>query len=516
MMRSPRMSYIFFEDSLRRRVLRKKRGKLNESSTVPSSSLIRGRKTEIQECSGLDLLPTPGAKTCSELNGFSVTVPPSSLLQTRSNEIKPKEIFQLNVSSPTFPSSSSLQTFDADIHTYAGTELFPALEENICSELEELDVDQCSNIRNIMWPQLIDTVESHDITESEVEHFENSSNNMFETHGESADSDVYHPSLNVRKSEVLFMVMNIFMNHHLSNSALEDILKMLNIITGYDNLPKTFTKFSAYFSKHTLSRHYYCETCVTYIGTNARCLKCDKDISEFFVTFDIVPNLTDILIKHWESYETFSATNMTGRVIEERKRVDTNLITLSFNTDGVKVYNSSAKKSLWPILLSINELPPSLRFSKNNIIVAGLWMGSKDPDFNIFLKPLSDALKEFNSTGITLNKRRISAIYITACCVDTVARCKLQNFKQFNGYDACGYCSHPGNIIGKQASIETTIGRRRTTREVAKFGNESSGGIQTASDVGQRRAAVQMAATNGSAQHEVQNASSTVSTTGKF
>ena len=36
------------------------------------------------------------------------------------------------------------------------------------------------------------------------------------------------------------------------------------------------------------------------------------------------------------------------------------LLTLSLSTDGVKIFKSSAK-SMWPIWLRINELPPSIR-----------------------------------------------------------------------------------------------------------------------------------------------------------
>ena len=37
-------------------------------------------------------------------------------------------------------------------------------------------------------------------------------------------------------------------------------------------------------------------------------------------------------------------------------------LTLTCNTDGVSIYRSS-KTSIWPIWLTINELPPSMRFA---------------------------------------------------------------------------------------------------------------------------------------------------------
>lgn len=36
-------------------------------------------------------------------------------------------------------------------------------------------------------------------------------------------------------------------------------------------------------------------------------------------------------------------------------------ILVTLNTDGISMYKSSAKYSLWPVLLTVNELPPKLR-----------------------------------------------------------------------------------------------------------------------------------------------------------
>ena len=47
-------------------------------------------------------------------------------------------------------------------------------------------------------------------------------------------------------------------------------------------------------------------------------------------------------------------------------------LSLSFNTDGVPIFNSS-KCSLWPILATVNELPPKLR--RTPVLLVGLWSG---------------------------------------------------------------------------------------------------------------------------------------------
>ena len=46
----------------------------------------------------------------------------------------------------------------------------------------------------------------------------------------------------------------------------------------------------------------------------------------------------------------------------------------TWNTDGVPIFKSS-NFSLWPLYLVINELPPKKRFSKDNMILAGLLFG---------------------------------------------------------------------------------------------------------------------------------------------
>lgn len=53
-------------------------------------------------------------------------------------------------------------------------------------------------------------------------------------------------------------------------------------------------------------------------------------------------------------------------------------LTAIFNTDGINLYSSS-KIELWPIFLAINELSPSLRFARENIILAGIWQGKGKP-----------------------------------------------------------------------------------------------------------------------------------------
>lgn len=63
-------------------------------------------------------------------------------------------------------------------------------------------------------------------------------------------------------------------------------------------------------------------------------------------------------------------------------------LTGTLNTDGVNLYSSS-RVELWPVFMAINELSPSLRFSRENILLIGMWQGKGKPPFAKFLLNIS-------------------------------------------------------------------------------------------------------------------------------
>lgn len=95
-------------------------------------------------------------------------------------------------------------------------------------------------------------------------------------------------------------------------------------------------------------------------------------------------------------------------------------VSLLMNTDGVQVFSSS-KREVWPIWLAINELPPNLRFkmcdllllapiivdlinlfrfSKQHMLLAGLWFDSQKPTMATFLHPLMNSLNDLYVKGM--------------------------------------------------------------------------------------------------------------------
>jgi hypothetical protein len=60
-------------------------------------------------------------------------------------------------------------------------------------------------------------------------------------------------------------------------------------------------------------------------------------------------------------------------------------ISLTLNTDGISMFKSSAKCSLWPLYLVINELPPQMRFCPKFMILAAVWCQHEKPDVYVYV-----------------------------------------------------------------------------------------------------------------------------------
>ena len=64
------------------------------------------------------------------------------------------------------------------------------------------------------------------------------------------------------------------------------------------------------------------------------------------------------------------------------------------STDGISLFKSSPA-DLWPVYLVILNLPPDVRMNAQNVVLAGLWYGSKKPPMNLLLEPIMEKLRRF-------------------------------------------------------------------------------------------------------------------------
>lgn len=136
---------------------------------------------------------------------------------------------------------------------------------------------------------------------------------------------------------------------------------------------------------------------------------------------------------------------------ETQKRLSSdNLnLTATLNTDGVNLYSSS-KVELWPIFLAINELSPSLRFARQNILLAGLWQGKGKPPFTSMLQCLSEEINSELNNGIEIcvNGETLTVTLSVLCVtLDLPAKAGVLNMTYYNGSEACITCEEPGVTV---------------------------------------------------------------------
>ncbi len=128
---------------------------------------------------------------------------------------------------------------------------------------------------------------------------------------------------------------------------------------------------------------------------------------------------------------------------------------LILNTDGVAVFKSS-KHSLWPVYLSITNLPPHLRMRKDFILLAGIWFGPTKPKFDVILKPTLEDIDQLNMLGLdvkTIDGMKKVRVMLLLSVFDLPAKCATANMIQFNGRYGCLYCDHPGETLSPGCTI---------------------------------------------------------------
>ena len=68
-----------------------------------------------------------------------------------------------------------------------------------------------------------------------------------------------------------------------------------------------------------------------------------------------------------------------------------NCISGLFNTDGNPLYKSTHVK-LWPIFLAINEIPLRQRFSRESMLLVGIWQGKGSPPFLQYMNTFGEEM----------------------------------------------------------------------------------------------------------------------------
>lgn len=160
---------------------------------------------------------------------------------------------------------------------------------------------------------------------------------------------------------------------------------------------------------------------------------------------------------------------------------DRNNISFIWYTDGIPVFKSS-KISLWPVHLTVNELPFEDRKRRENTLLVGYWYNDKKPQMNTFLYKFMKTFQEIvEGVQITLPDNNIiivKGIILMGTC-DLPAKCDCLNFIQFNDDYGCHSCLCKGEHIeiGPRSHVhaypfenELTL---RTSQQSIEFANRA-------------------------------------------
>ncbi|KAK3911217.1 Histone acetyltransferase HAC2 [Frankliniella fusca] len=278
----------------------------------------------------------------------------------------------------------------------------------------------------------------------------------FKVHVDEQFKDCLCPCTDVTSNDLTLMVIAIGMRHKLTWLAQLDILKTVaSIFPNRSDIP--FTKHHLFkrvqLDKVDVNHHIYCKDCRRYLADKSDvkeqiCDICEKTLdvnaaANYFCSFSLADQCRDL----FQGPENLGEMILNHRV-NHQKKVDTledicdGSEYLKYCTpDGVPVGKSG--KSIWPIYISINELPEEIRHKF--ILLAGLYIGPKDPNINEFMTPFIKEANKLSCEGFEWYHKKISRSVISKAVpmcgiVDSVARAMLMNMQSFHAYAGCTFC----------------------------------------------------------------------------
>ncbi len=299
--------------------------------------------------------------------------------------------------------------------------------------------------------------------------------------------NVPHKTTNVDRDTLIDRIARLYVKHPMSLECLTDWTDVINTrLELCDQLPTGKVQLINLIleKQHDLVDIFFFVTCdkcckSTKVPSDEmkglKCSYCDqllkKNETNFFVILPIEKQILQSLEDNWSEINKFwtdiSESDSSDKifytdahdgailrnVLNEYKESDVNILSLCLNVDGANKFKSNSY-SVWPIQLVQNYMPPYMRFIPQNIIVNGLYYhkakSDKPLNFLEYLRPLIDELNALKRNPISMevdgDHYQFKPV-VTHCAIDLPAKSKLQETKQFGGYDACTYCEIRGEKI---------------------------------------------------------------------
>lgn len=307
------------------------------------------------------------------------------------------------------------------------------------------------------------------------------------------------PGSKISRAESVLLTMIHSLRHSMSKEATESVLKLVEAhLPDGTHFPSTkYSFYKNFFVCSKKTRHFYCE-CQAYIGEiddatdEVACSDCKKLLqvkdlkkkSSYFYMLHLEEQIRTVLEERGSVPDkpspSYDVSDITQSAAYHNLPLQPGDLTVTFNTDGVPLYESSGF-GIWPLLLQVNELAYKERTQR--LLLAGLWFGPKKPIMNSFLLPFVQEMNLLSTQGVLWKDKfgaeKTSRVFPGPCTVDTVARRDVTAMMQFNGEHGCAWCAQRGESVTKGKghcraySIKVPVQKRRTDDSFVKHADKA-------------------------------------------
>ena len=174
------------------------------------------------------------------------------------------------------------------------------------------------------------------------------------------------------------MLRSFSFNFHLDDSATIELLKMFRL-----SLPQSAKILFPHSSVYRMKKRFHDFSSVISLDTGSYC---SISFSEFLK--HVVELNWCNLVRYAERRTSCQVPDIPLDKVCSNFSLETITRHLCLSTDGVSIVKSSSKNELWPLWLSLCELPPKIRMMQRNIILAGLYSGETKPPWEAIVSEL--------------------------------------------------------------------------------------------------------------------------------
>lgn len=260
--------------------------------------------------------------------------------------------------------------------------------------------------------------------------------------------------------------------YKLSKTCINDLCDLLRSL-GVINVSADFRAIERnIMQKHEnvlkINKYFICSVCGNKGAISSKCenIQCESYVKfnetpTTLCSFKLLPQITSILERHELSSEEHDNNHWTtdirnaqvrrNIVYKERTLVpEKKIVTLLLNSDGVVLKKFS--RSLWVTCMVIKELPRSVRYNTNNIIICSISAGPTKPKKNQFQSFIYDWVYELKQLelgfyisfpGSNGDLTKVHA-YLIAASMDKPAQALLCYINDPIGFYSCIRCTIRG------------------------------------------------------------------------